>query len=164
MRYTTNFEFNLPDGDDEMEEASRVGYNENFEKIDTMIDFVVERGTTTTTLSQGGTQTWWYEKWNSGKLAAWAEIGFTEIPCNIAYGSLFRTDSFAEYYPSMFTNQSSSNLCTQITKIAGDAGMLQLGTGRSATTHRLPLIYIVRGTSSATMDFRISVLVIGTWK
>lgn len=37
MQYTTNYNYSLPESDDVLETASRVGYNNNFSDIDTQI-------------------------------------------------------------------------------------------------------------------------------
>lgn len=124
------------------------------------VDFVVEQGTTTTTLTSGETQNWHYTKWNSGKLEAWTELSYSNIPCTTAFGSVYTTDAISEKYPDMFVDIWNMHL----SKIAGTVGWIEVGTGRNFTTHTLPNFYIVRGSSQATISFFVAVTVTGTWK
>lgn len=131
-------------------------------KLDNVADYIIERGTTTTTKSQGGTQTWYYEKWNSGFLKAYTEFKYTGLNCSTqdSGASVYHTPSFQENFPAMFTDVYTINSA----KSGGTAGWLQVGTGFSLENHLLPQCYIVRGNSNANMSSTISVIVRGTWK
>lgn len=72
-----------------------------------LVDYVTEQGTAT----HSTTGTWYYRKWNSGKIEAWNSYNIGSIPITtsggVAYGG-YRSDSINIYIPTSIFNGTPS--------------------------------------------------------
>ena len=66
----------------------------------TINDFVVETGTE----PMGSNGTWYWCKWKSGLIECWGKRNFGNVGFSTSYGSLYRSETFTQSLPYIFSN------------------------------------------------------------
>lgn len=194
MQYTTNYNYSLPESDDVLETASRVGYNNNFSDIDTQIkdanddiDSIGEEVDTISTqigeidtridtleahdfvVEQGTASAsgnnWTYRKWNSGILEQWAIVNINTTWAS--WGSLFVLRQARIPYGIPFLNEPIVTCFAQARANSGNS-LLCVGSYNAITeadTKTNVSIAVYRVTAGTdNIDYPVYVRAIGRWK
>lgn len=109
-------------------------------------------------VEKGTSGIWQYVKYSDGSAECWGKYSVSELPCNIALGSMYRTEVFT---PASFPFTMSNVYVFADYESAGYGGFLWATTNASTTAP--PSYYLVRPTS-ATVTGTVKLHVKGTWK
>lgn len=118
-------------------------------------DYVIEQGTSTETMTSGGSITWTYRKWNSGIAECWADPSIVVTEWTL-WNNLYQGYTSSQYflYPSgLFKSEETPKLnitCYPPTTGGyGTAGVeIWTDSSNQHTNVRTPLIYPLRPQSS----------------
>lgn len=126
---------------------------------DTITDFVIEQGTT----SMGSNGTWYWRKWKSGRADCYGCRNYGNMGVSTAWGSLYRSESFAQSFPSGLFNAIPDVI--DITFRASNFGAWIAKHEASAPSSTSSGGFIVVRPASATLSQAyISFNIIGRWK
>ena len=128
-------------------------------KIDGIADYVVDEGTSTTTMS-GQTFTWYYKKWNNGTMELWGVCGQMVLGASWqpwGDGGWYYYDYPSFYFPTYFLSGTVPNV--QVTP----NGAVVLPTTTSVTRDHVD-IRIVRVNAPSTTQINMSIYAFGKWQ
>lgn len=128
-------------------------------KIDGIADYVVDEGTSTTTMS-GQTFTWYYKKWNNGTMELWGVCGQMVLGASWqpwGNGGWYYYDYPSFYFPIYFLSGTVPSV--QVTP----NGAVVLPTTTSVT-NAYATVRIVRVNAPETTQINMSIYAFGKWK
>lgn len=115
-----------------------------------LADFVVE---------QGGYNTWFYRKWNSGRVELYGYQNVSSVACNTALGNMYRTAVItAPAFPFLVYSAK------MVSSYESDGYGAFIWHTTLTTNDKPASYYLVRPTSSAAITGRVHFFIQGSWK
>jgi len=124
-----------------------------------MDDFVAYKGPSQVAV-QNVVYEWNYNKWHSGDCELWCSIPVSNIDCNTALGTMFRTVEIVT--PAFPFTVLSPNVVSSYE--SPGYGAILWPTGTTTTTTKPTNYYLVRPTSTTIVNGTINLQVKGKWK